>query len=493
MNMITTHFLFPISPILSLVAAAVGLIGLECLPGLRLNRTKWLVAMIGAIASLLFTLALWTWLPGHAVSGIDSRWLEEFRNSFLLDSLSIAFFFGIALFTFLTLSFLDFQFEQREERTEVFILTLFVASGMMILVSAGNLLMVFLGLELLSLPTYVLVGINRKDKNSCEAALKYFLFGSFATVLLVLGIALLYAQFGTLQISKISHALALSDQKNLFLWGALALLLIATCFKIGVVPFHMWVPDAYQGAPTSVTGFMGSAVKLAGFGLMLRLLWGIYSPLVSGWGFLLDVISVATMFIGNIAAIKQDNLKRLFAYSSISHAGYLLVGVNLGVYGFSAYGAGQGPDPFPIYYYLIVYGLMFLGLFAVIAFMETRTKSVDIYQLSGMGFTHPAVSLCLALFVLSMAGIPPTAGFLAKYFIFLEAVKGGRVTVVVLAVISQMVGVYYYLRIIVYLYMKESKETLILPVSHPFAFLCILLSAGAMVGLVIVPGILSGF
>lgn len=488
MNMIATHFLFPVSPILSLVAAAVGLIGLECLPGLRLRRTKRLMAMVGGIASISFTLSLWTRMADYVVAGeIDSRWLQGFRNSFLLDSLSIAFFFGIALFTFLTLVFLDFQFEEREEKTGSIILTLFVASGMMILVSAGSLLMVFLGLELLSLPTYALVGINRKDRNSCEAALKYFLFGSFATVLLVLGIALLYAQFGTLQMSKISHALALPDlyQKNLFVWGALALLLIATCFKIGVVPFHMWVPDVYQGAPTSVTGFMGSAVKLAGFGLILRLLWGIYSPLVSGWGVLLDVLSVATMFVGNIAAIKQDNLKRLFAYSSISHAGYLLVGIN----SFSA----QGPNPFPIYYYLIVYGLMFLGLFAVIALIETRTKSADIYQISGMGFTHPVLSLCMALFALSMAGIPPTAGFLAKYFIFLDAVGGGRVAVVVLAVISQMVGGYYYLRVLVYLYMKESKERLTLPVSHPFAFLCILLSAGAMVGLALVPGILNRF
>jgi NADH-quinone oxidoreductase subunit N len=234
----------------------------------------------------------------------------------------------------------------------------------------------------------------------------------------------------------------------------------------------MWLPDAYQGAPTPVTGFMGSAVKLAGFGLVAKLLWGAFLPVVHGWTGMIDTLALITMFVGNLAALAQDNLKRMFAYSSISHAGYLMLGI-------SSVGAA-GPNAHYLYYYLIVYGLMFLGLFAIISILEIQTKNSDIFQLSGMGFTHPVLSFCLALFSLSAAGIPPTAGFFAKYFIFLQAVRAGKTGVVTLAIISSLIGVYYYLRVLVYLYMKESKERITVPHTHKVAFACILLCAASM-------------
>jgi NADH-quinone oxidoreductase subunit N len=383
--------------------------------------------------------------------------------------------------------FLNLRFRASEIRSEIFCLLLFIGCGMMLLVSADSLLMVFMALELLSLPTYVLVGIHRRDKASSEAALKYFLFGSFATVLLVFGITLLYGQFGTLLIPKIATMMRGQNLEGpvskAMVYGGLALLMIAIAFKVGVAPFHMWVPDVYQGAPSPVTGFMGSAIKLAGFGLAIRILWGMFLPLADQWSGVLATLAVIAMFVGNVAALAQDNLKRIFAYSSIAHAGYLLLGI-------SAVGTGA-PSINSIGYYLVVYGLMFLGLFAIITLIERQTRSTDIYQLSGMGFTHPLLALCLALFALSGAGIPPTAGFFAKYFVFLDAVREGKTYFVVLGLISSLIGVYYYLRILVYLYMKESRERLAMEKVGPLAYLGILTCAFAMLFFAVSPNSLN--
>jgi len=486
--MFTEFFLYPSSPVLVLLLTATALIGLECLPLDHWSRGKFCVAIGGAVASILLSVLLWkAWpIPYSSVgySGAEA-WLAEFYRSYFLDRQVLAFFLGIGLFTFLSLVFMNFHFQEHELRAEVFILVLFVASGMMLLVSANSLLMIFLALEFLSLPTYILVGIQKRDKASGEAALKYFLFGSFASVLLVFGIAFLYGRYGTLNIPDILNAIQTMSvdsptPKRLTL-AALGLLLVGVGFKIGLVPFHMWIPDTYQGAPSPVTGFMGSAVKLAGFGLVLRLFWGMFLPLIDQWGPIFDTLAIATMFVGNIAALVQDNLKRMFAYSSISHAGYLLLGVT-----------SLSPENGSLlYYYLLIYGLMYLGLFAIIAFIEYYTKNTEIYQISGMGFTHPFLGLYLALFAISGAGIPPTAGFLAKYFIFLEAVKAQKTFLVVLAVLSSLIGVYYYLRVVVYLYMKESKERIALPVSHRFAFFCIFLCALSQVYFAFSPSLLG--
>jgi len=479
-------FLYPVSPVFSLFFAALFLIALECIPSLKSDKLKLVVALAGTVLSLVFTVMLWRAAPStYSTLGYygDATWIAEFARNYRLDAISLAFYGAIAVFTFLSLIFINAQFEGTDVLGEIFILVLFVASGMQLLVSADSLLMVFLAIELLSLPTYVLVGMFRKDKNSTEAALKYFLFGSFATVLLVFGIALLYAQFGTFRIPQIAEVLigygpALPLPKGLILAG-MALITVAIAFKVGVVPFHMWVPDVYQGAPTAITGFMGSAIKLAGFGLAVRVLWGMFLPLAENWSHVLGVLAVITMFVGNVAALAQDNLKRMFAYSSVSHAGYILLGLSA----VSKYGPNVGP----LYYYLVVYGLMFLGLFAVLALIENATRSTEIYQLSGMGFTHPGLAACLALFAISGAGIPPTAGFFAKYFVFLEAIRAGKTDLVVLGVISSLIGAYYYLRTLVYLYMKDSKEKVVLPKTHPVAYACIVVCAISMLAFAIFP------
>jgi len=449
-------FFQPLAPVLALVAAGMGLITLECFPNLRAPNLKGAISIFGA--ALALGLVFWIGFPSAELAPIADgadEWLKQLPRFLNVDGTSWLFFGGIALFTLMGVIFSIPYFSENDSRTEIQALLLFIAAGMMLLVSSNHLLMVFLALELLSLPTYVLVGIQRTDRLSSEAALKYFLFGSFASVLLLLGIALLYAQFATLNLPELSRAIAAAGTvpaDRAFTYAGMALMLAAAGFKIGSVPFHMWVPDTYQGAPTPITGFMGAAVKLAGFGMLLRITWGIFGSLASDWIPVLLVISALTMVIGNVAALAQSNLKRLFAYSSISHAGYLVLGLC----------AMPNQNYQALFFYLLVYGLMFLGLFAILAIVEKSAKNLEIYTLSGMGFTHPFWGGMLALFSLSAAGIPPTAGFLAKYFLFLDATRAGFIPWVVVAVISSLIGAYYYLRVLVYLYMKESKEALVI-------------------------------
>lgn len=487
MNPIFEFYLLPASPVLTLFVFGTVLILLDCIFKYRAPSLKFLTALLGPVVSIYCTWMLHVSAPlSFSTVGYsgEPQWLTEFSKQYHLDHTTLSFFWAINIFTFFGIVFLRSQFKERKEFSECLILMEFIASGMMVLVSADSLLMIFLGLELLSLPTYVLTGIRRTDKHSCEAALKYFLFGSLASVFLVLGSALLYAHFGTTKIPEISDLLKTLPIDSLYqralVYGGIALLIISGLFKVGIAPFHMWVPDTYQGAPTSVTGFMGSAVKLAGFGLLIRIFWGMLLPLYPVWGPTLAVLAVVTMFVGNIAALAQNDLKRLLAYSSIAHAGYLLLGI-------SAFGSG-GPNGQIIYYYLAVYGFMFLGFFGLLYIIENQTKSTRIEQLSGLGLTHPVLGACFALFALSAAGIPPTSGFLAKYFIFMEAVRGGKTLFVVLAVISSLIGLYYYLRILVFLYMKEGLEKRPLEVVDRMAWFSVLACAFCVLYFSLFPG-----
>jgi len=490
MSALISGFFYPLSPFLSLVGSAVLVLGVECVSENAFKKTKTAIALLGVLSSIFFTLMLWHAGLGDLSSIVASAdvWLQAFLEAYALDNFSLAFFMGIGVFTFISLAFLYLTFGDRVDYGEILILTLFVAAGMVLLVSAYSLLIIFLALELISLPTYVLVGMKRGDRQSAEAALKYFLFGAFASALLVLGIALIYAQFGTLNLlnlstlSQMQMSQPISDR--LITHVGLAILIVAAGFKVGLVPFHMWVPDVYQGAHSSITGFMGSAIKLVGFGLMIRLLWVGFLPLAHQWIPILNALAIFTMFVGNLAALVQDNLKRMFAYSSIAHAGYLLLGITSIPL--------SGPTPEAVYYYLIVYGLMFLGLFGILALVENQIDDTDISRFSGFGFTHPVLGACLTLFTLSLAGIPPTAGFFAKYFLFIQVVKTGNTPLLVLAMISVLIGAYYYLRLLVYLYMKDSKETLVLRPSK-FAFSCIVLCALSMLYFAVDTSLIQAF
>jgi len=284
--------------------------------------------------------------------------------------------------------------------------------------------------------------------------LKYFLFGSFATVLLLFSIALIYSCTGSLHFNQISSFLLAptggNNPSGLMALTASALFIISVGFKLGLAPFHMWLPDAYEGASTPITGFMGSAVKLAAFGMAVRLWWGMLAPLSTHWISILGPLAVVTMFVGNLGALKQRNLKRLLGYSSISHAGYLILGL------ISISKTGSQLNTQNLFYYLVVYGFMFLGALGLISLIERSSGGTDISNIEGLGFSHPLLGLCLTLFVLSAAGIPPTAGFLGKYLLFSDAVRNGHTNLVIWAVLSSTVGIYYYLRVIIAVYMTES-------------------------------------
>lgn len=484
---LVTQFLWPVSPVMALVGGAVLLTALEGFAGIS-SRLKNAVAVIACVASILATLSLWSaGIVTSPIAGDTSpAWLAEFLHSYRLDSMTYALYVTTAAFTALALVFLSFSFKSSDEAGETYLLVLFVASGIQLLISAESLLVLFLALELLSLPTYVLVGIVQRSETSCEGALKYFLFGSLASVLLLMGIAFLYANYGTLNLHTLAERIRAYGEYSaspsgiqIFAVAGLALVTVAGGFKVGLVPFHMWLPDAYQGAATPVTAFMGSAVKVAGFALVLRLLWGPFLPLSSYWVEIVQGLALVSMLVGNLGAVAQDDLKRLFAYSSIAHAGYLMLGV--------AALPGGVPNFDAIFYYLLVYGLMFLGFFGILVLLERAGRSPTLTDLSGLAIAHPWLALCLAVFALTAAGIPPTAGFLAKYFVFLEAVRAGATWYVVGAVITSVIGAYYYLRLIVHAYMREPVGAPVVPVGHRLVAAGIVACAIGMIFFAVVP------
>jgi len=356
---------------------------------------------------------------------------------------------------------------------EFYSLILLSTSGMMVMAKGTDLMTVFLGLETLSIPIYVLVGFHRNRMSSIEGALKYFLLGAFASGFLLYGIALMYAATGTTKIPAL--ATMLYDprivESPLFLVGT-GLLLVGLAFKVSLVPFHMWTPDAYEGAPTVVTAFMSAAVKAAAFAALIRVLLvalpGVQPVLWKVlWG-----LAVLTMTVGNLSALVQDNLKRLLAYSSIAHAGYILVGLVSGdVLG------GQAS-----LFYLLVYAFMNMGAFGVVILIaQKEDEGYDIRNLKGIGFKYPALGALLTLFLVSLGGIPPTAGFVGKFYLFSAAVKNGYIWLAVIGVLNSAASIYYYLRLVVTMYMVPVDGEVPVPRPPRFSFSMALCASAAVV------------
>lgn len=335
---------------------------------------------------------------------------------------------------------------------EVYALVLFATCGMLGLAAANNLIMVFLGLETMSVCLYVLAGIIKERKIGAEAALKYFLLGAFSTGFLLYGMALLYGATGSLNIYQIADA---ASGDLLFVAGA-GLLLVGFFFKISAVPFHMWTPDVYQGTPTTLTAYMATASKSATFVALILILSRMLPADVGEWSKVIAIISIITMILGNIIALVQDNIKRMLAYSSIAHAGYLLVGLAAGTpEGYSA-----------VLYYLFAYTIMNVGAFGVVAYYERQQglDFTDVNNYAGLGFKSPMMGVMLSVFLFSLAGIPPMIGFVGKYLVFAAAINAGLLTLAVIGVLASAASVYYYLRPMVYLYMREPHKDL--PLVH---------------------------
>lgn len=341
-------------------------------------------------------------------------------------------------------------------KPEYYGLILLSTLGMGCLVSAGDLLMIYLGIETMSLAVYVLAGFLRFRAASNEAALKYFLIGAFASAFLLMGIAFIFGSAGTTNLAILgerSSEILNGEGRSFYLFG-MAMLLVGFGFKVAAVPFHAWAPDVYDGAPTPITVFMATAVKVAAFVAFLRV--GTSALRFSGdlWITVLTVGAIITMFVGNLAAIVQENIKRMLAYSSIAHAGYILVAFPALVG--DPQGAGRA-----ILFYLFAYVLMTAGAFAIVVAMGLgKEEHTAISQLAGLGRRRPLMAAALSLFLLSLLGIPPTVGFFGKYYLFLTAVKSGFIWLVVIAVINSALSAYYYLRPIVVMYFRPAEEHL---------------------------------
>lgn len=342
---------------------------------------------------------------------------------------------------------------------EYYSLALFSCLGMMLLSSSLDLIVLFVALEIMSIAVYVLVGFRRFDVKSNEAALKYFVLGSAASAILLFGIALIYGATGTMNVTELGPQLKAMTSSNALLTLGAVLVLAGFLFKVATVPFHMWMPDVYEGAPTSVTNLMTTGLKAAAFASFMRVFMNLGlnenlgSSLGQGVHNVLWIVAVLTMFIGNVIALTQRNIKRMLAYSSIAHSGYIIVGFLAG--GRSEYGYSS------VVVYLVAYVIMNIGAFAIVALLGERgDRNTDVQDYAGLGFKHPLLGFGMTVFMFSMAGIPPTVGFAGKYLIFSSAVQAGEVTLAVLAVLCSAISAYYYLRVIVYMYMRDPiRET----------------------------------
>jgi NADH-quinone oxidoreductase subunit N len=365
-------------------------------------------------------------------------------------------------------------------RNEYYVLLLFSVGGMVMMAAAHNLIIVFIALELLSIPLYVLAGFARPDTASEEAALKYFLLGAFASGFLLFGIALTYGALGTTDLAQIAAQVSSAGASPMLLFGA-ALILVGLGFKVAVVPFHMWTPDVYEGAPTPITGFMSVGAKAAGFAALLRVFVYALGSIQADWVLLVSIISAITMILGSIVAIAQTNLKRMLAYSSIASAGYILIGV----------AAGNQTGVYGALFYLVAYLFTNLGAFAVLTEMARRSGEDQSYKTyRGLYKRSPGLAIMMMIFMLSLAGIPLTGGFIGKYLLFASAIQAGLDWLAIIAVVTSVIAAFFYLRVIVDMFMRDAEpEHEVQPVHYRALDFTVGLSALGVLVLGIVPGL----
>ncbi|WP_449245120.1 NADH-quinone oxidoreductase subunit N [Desulfobacca acetoxidans] len=397
------------------------------------------IALTAVLIALVQTVWLW------------NRQGADFSRMIYVDNFSfyfyVVFLIGTGISVALSIRYME---EYHKSCGEYYALMLFAAVGMMLLAAGGNLVTIFLGVEVLSIPIYILSGMFREEAKSNEAALKYLLLGGFSSAFLLFGMAMLYGGTGTMYLADLAKVIK-SGGMNPLTYLGLGLLVVGFGFKVSLVPFHMWTPDVYEGAPTSITAFMSVGTKAAAFAAFLRVFMEVFPSVRMDWDMLLWVVAVATMTIGNVTALAQTNIKRMLAYSSIAHAGYILVGLV----------AGNQLGGIGILYYLLAYTLMNLGAFGVVILVSRKKDScLNIYDYSGVGFQYPGMALLMSVFMFSLVGMPPTAGFIGKFYIFSAAVEAGYIWLVIIGVLNSLISVYYYLRIIVIMYMYPAEADL---------------------------------
>ncbi len=442
MDMITIPAvnLTPIMPeiFLSVMAMALLLINVF-VPSSKKSYLSY-ISFFVIVATGFITAAGW---GGHIESFSGSVVQDNFATFFKLIFLTAA---GLA-------TLISDKYMEREgcNHGELYPLILFTVVGMMLMASGTDLMTIFLGLEVMSVSLYVLAGFDRAKSKSNEAGLKYFLLGAFSTGFLLYGMALTYGATGSTRISVIASKVSMmtAPSANTMLLAGMLLMITGFAFKVAAAPFHMWTPDVYEGAPTPMTAFMSAGPKAAGFAAALRILLVSFPSMQADWSQLLWILAVLTMTVGNITALRQDNIKRMLAYSSIAHAGYVLVG----------FAAGNPTGTAGILFYMLSYTFMNIGAFAIIILVGKKGESNgNVQDFAGFGFKHPLLAVAMTIFLFSLAGMPPTAGFIGKFYLFSGAIEKGYIWLAIIGVLNSAASVYYYLRVMVFMYMKDATE-----------------------------------
>jgi NADH-quinone oxidoreductase subunit N len=393
-------------------------------------------------------------------------WGGMLRHDWLSFSFTLLFLFGAGVTCLFAM-----EMKSLGQHGEFYLLLLVSTIGMILMASAANLIMLFLAIETTSIPLYILAGFYKLDDRSTESGYKYFLFGAMTSAVMLYGFSLIYGFTGTTDIYEITEQISSGDVSLTLAIGTLILVMVGFGFKISVVPFHFWAPDVYEGAPTPVAGFLSTASKAAGFAVLMRILLTVYADpaVIPYWVIIIAALSVFSMTLGNALAISQKNIKRLLAYSSIAHAGYALIGVAA----LSDLGIAS------VVFYLVVYVVTNLAAFGIVAAFGRISGSDQIADYAALSRRSPTLALIMLVTFLSLAGMPPLGGFVAKFFVFAAAVKAGLVWLAIIGVLNAIVGLYYYLVVlkVVYLYRSEDEETPV-PVTRPYTLALTILVLG---------------
>jgi len=460
--------LTPLLPAIEVVLTALAVLLLDLFLGERAKGLLAWISVLGSAIAMATGLLLWGSHEG------------AFQGTVLLDNFGLFFtllFLGSAIITIL--SSVHYLKETRILPGEYHALILLSTAGMILMATANDLLLFFLSLETMSIAVYILTGMWRERGQAGEAAMKYFLMGAFATGFLLYGIALIFGATGSTNLSRLSAFLTQpANSWPLFLIAGFFLLLIGLAFKVAAAPFHFWVPDVYEGAPTSVAGFMAVSVKAAAFAVWARIFLSRLAPLEAQWTLPLWAMAILTMTIGNLLAISQTSVKRMLAYSSIAHAGYLLIAV-------VAAGEDGGAA---LLFYLLAYALMSLGAFAVVlALKEGERDNEDYSHYAGLGFKRPFLGIAMSLFMLSLAGFPLLAGFTGKFYLFRSAVVAGYTELAIVGALNSVLSAVYYLRVIVMMYMEEGGVEGKSFASSPYLYAAIAITALGTIYLGVAP------
>jgi NADH-quinone oxidoreductase subunit N len=434
--------LYSLLPFLIVIGWACILLLIDLfIPKDRKGITAFLAAL-GLIAALVVTV----WRYGESEISFSRMIMEDGFSHFLQLIFLATGLAGIGLAY-------DYIKRREIQRGEYYTLLLFTVGGMMLMALAGDLIVVFLALELLSIPLYVLSGFARPQEDSEEAAMKYFLLGAFASSFVVYGIALVYGATQTTQFEEIVLSVKSASANTELLVVGAGLILVGLGFKVAAVPFHMWTPDVYQGAPSSVTGFMSVGAKAGGFAALLRVFIFAFPGLSDSWSVLAMIIAALTMAWGNIAAIAQPNIKRMLAYSSIAHAGYILMILPAAADSQIASDAVSAA-----LFYILAYAVTNLGAWGVVLALEKKGGGgLNLEDYAGLGTKNPGLALAMAIFMFSLTGIPPTAGFMGKFYIFRAVIEANLIWLAIVGVVTSLISAYYYLRIIIIMYMRPGE------------------------------------